>query len=170
MKKLRFTASILAGFLALGLLFVSCDNLFGKKDETEKFDTSTINGDWYLMEGGVGSNKTGSIMKISGNSGILTVIGNNDIFSNNIDINDYGYNLGGIILRNISYIGIMGSPHGKNYQYWDCESIISTAINGRPWSDGFAKQYISYNTDTKILAVYIAGDDLMGFYYGFTKQ
>jgi hypothetical protein len=162
MKSFMKWFGIIVLIAVIGFSMSACDLDNG---ETNRFDTSTILGDWYLLEGS-NNNKTGSIITISGNSGILTVIGNDDHFERNIGSNDYGYNLGGVILRNIEYIGIIDNISNAEFnQYWECETIITS---GHPSS--WRKGSISYNTNTNILNVYVFGNHSTGVFYRFTKQ
>ena len=171
MKKV---AVVLVFVMIFGMMVVGCDIL---EDETDKFDPSIIIGDWYLLN--YNGDKTGSIITISGNSGILTVIGTDDFFWNNGPEAPYGrmfsedchYNLGDLILRNISYIGIREGYGGESYkyhQYWDCESVISNPLTGQ--RNDWEKKYLSYNMNTKILNIHVRGDHWTGFHYSFKKQ
>ncbi|MDR2717853.1 MAG: hypothetical protein LBB89_07315 [Treponema sp.] len=157
-KKLGFLVTLVC-VMALGLVVNGCDS---PEDEKDKFDKGIINDDWYLVD--LSNNKTGSIITISGNSGTLTAKGDDFLGDE-----DNGYEIGGGILRNISYIGIRGDDKSDVVRWWNCESRISSALSGRPLSESegyYEKQYISYNTDTKKLNIYIIGDAM---WYNFMK-
>ena len=153
--------SLLIFILVVGFIFIGCDALL--EGETDKFDNSIINGDWYLVDNS--NNKTGSIITINGNSGILTIMG--DDFLGNQGYSS-GYELGGAIIKNMSYIG---KREGKSdvIRWWNCESRISSALSGRGLTESegyYQEQYLSYNTDSKKLNIYVIGD-LM--WYSFMK-
>jgi len=165
MKNFVKLFGIIALVAVIGFSTIGCnmdaDN--GNSGTTDKFDNGIINGDWYLVDNS--NNKTGSIITINGDSGILTTMG--DDFLGNQGYSS-GYEIGGAIIRNISYLGKRDGISDA-IRWWNCESRISTAISGRGLTESegyYAEQYLSYNTDSKKLIIYTLSD-LMG--YGFMK-
>ena len=149
---------ILVVVLVLGMTVVSCD-----LPEEEDF-TGTINGTWHLLEA-YSNNKTGTIITISNNVGVLAAIGEDDVFGLYSD----SLSVGDTILRNIKYKGAW--KDSKNTVYWDCDFYFPFSLNYtyyRPdlaWND----TYISYDRNESRMFVFTNGDPDFGFGFDFKK-
>ena len=155
MSKTVSKFALVAG-LVLAMAFT-----FSCSYEEENY-SGIIDGVWNLVD--FSNNRTGSIITISDGKGVLTAIGEDDIFtsySNNGQVN-----IGDAVIRSISYKGEWDGLSGKNgIIYWTCENYFAYMPNAS-WSNG----YISYNTkEDDGLFVYTSGDPSAGFGFRFRK-
>jgi len=169
----KFWFGILVMVLVFGMSVVSCDFETEEQKEEKRIQgySGTVNGVWYLVDNS--NNRTGSIITISNGTGILTAIGENDIFKV-YSGTSYGgpINVGDAVLRNISFKGAWESlSDNKDTMYWTCEFIIPwAAVSGYYNTLGWYNTYISYNTKKNDgIFVYVMGDPSFGQGYRFKK-
>ncbi|MCL1947935.1 MAG: hypothetical protein FWF51_12425 [Chitinivibrionia bacterium] len=159
MKTKKLLVLVMAACL---MSFVSCS------DDDDDFSGS-VNGVWNLVDSD--NNRTGTIITISGDKGVITAIGEDDAFT--IYLNKEQVNLGDTIIRRISYKGVWDGLLGDSSTvYWTCENYIPFSLNYylTPPNVTWSNRYISYDTKKNDgIFIYTAGDPNMGFGFRFRK-